>query len=331
MRNARQGNLNFEMPRPYSLDLRWRIIWAYLSQNLSSVQIAEIFGVCERTVKRYVLMFEQTGEVESVQASHGSPLLDKFEQLKLLQLILDYPGIYLKEIQKKLEGFFGVSISLSTICRALKRMGCTRQVMYRIALQRSDTLRAQFIADISVYDPAMLVWLDESGCDKRNTVRKYGYSIRGIPLCDQRLLVRGIRYSAIPVVSSAGIHDVYLAEGTIDGNRFTQFVESCLLPVLNPFNGINLHSVVIMDNASVHHVDAVQDLIEGIGARLIFLPPYSPDLNPVEGVFSQVKGMMKENYTLFEVSSCTRALLSMLFSMVSQQDCIGHISHAGYL
>lgn len=120
------------------------------------------------------------------------------------------------------------------------------------------------------------------------------------------------------------MHDVYLEKGNIDGERFTHFVESCFLPVLNPFNGINPCSVVIMDNASIHHVDTVQNLIEGSGARLIFLPPYSPDLNPVEGIFSQIKSMMKLNHQLFEVFSCTRTLLTMLFGMISVQD-IYHI------
>ena len=60
---------------------------------------------------------------------------------------------------------------------------------------------------------------------------------------------------------------------------------SNLLPHLMPFNGVNPRSVVIMDNASIHHVDAVTDLIETqTGPKLIFLPPYSPDLMPVEGV-----------------------------------------------
>ena len=72
------------MPIPYSLDPRWRVIWVFLSQNLATAEIAEIFGVCERTVRRYIDQFEQTGEVESVQASHGpKPLLDSFEQLSL--------------------------------------------------------------------------------------------------------------------------------------------------------------------------------------------------------------------------------------------------------
>ena len=57
-----------------------------------------------------------------------------------------------------------------------------------------------------MYDPSMLIWLDETGCDGRNTICKYGYSIRGMPLSDHRLLVQGVRYSAIPIMSMEGIH-----------------------------------------------------------------------------------------------------------------------------
>ena len=78
-------------------------------------------------------------------------------------------------------------------------MGCTRQVIRRVALQQSDALRARFMAEVSVYDPAMFMWIDESGCDRRDTLRKYGYSIRGIPPKSQILLTRGKRYSAIPM------------------------------------------------------------------------------------------------------------------------------------
>ena len=75
-----------------------------------------------------------------------------------------------------------------------------------------------------------------------------------------------------------------------------KFVENILLPHLLPFNGINLRSIVVMDNASIHHVEEVTDLIEvQAGAKVCYLPPYSPDLNPVEGIFSQVKSIMKQN------------------------------------
>ena len=114
-------------------------------------------------------------------------------------------------------------------------------------------------------------------------------------MCDQHLLVGGTRYYAIPILSLDGIHDVYLAEGTMNGDQFVHFLQVCLLPNLLPFNGVNPGLEVIMDNASIHHVEGVRDLIEvQAGAKLLFLSPYSPDLMPVEDIFSQVKSLMKQ-------------------------------------
>lgn len=254
------------------------------------------------------------------------------EQLLLLRLILEYPGIYLHEIQAKLVIYLGVNISRATICRTLKFMGCTRQVIQHIALQRDENDRAKFMAEVSVYDPAMLVWIDESGCDNRNARRKQAYSIRGITPKDHRLLSRGTRYSAIPIMSVEGIHDVCLLEGTVNGERFEDFVQNFLIPILQPFNGVNPLSVVIMDNASIHHVDSVTDLIQNqAGARLLFLPPYSPDLNPLEEVFSQVKAIMKQNDHLFQVTTIPRIILAIAFGMVTKEHCHSYISHSGYI
>ena len=100
------------------------------------------------------------------------------------------------------------------------------------------------------------------------------------------------------------------------GERFEEFISSTVLPILQPFNWC---SVVIMDNASIHHTDGVVDLIENqAGARLVFLPPYSPDLNPVEEAFSQVKSITKQNDQLFQVTA--RIPLAMAFSLVTQDD-----------
>ena len=78
-----------------------------------------------------------------------------------------------------------------------------------------------------------------------------------------------------------------LAEGSVNGEKFEHFVKECLLPVLMPYDGVNPRSIVVMGNASIHHVQQVTDLIENQAKeKLIFLPPYSPDLNPAEEVFS---------------------------------------------
>lgn len=191
-------------------------------------------------------------------------------------------------------------------------------------------MRTKFAAEVSIYDPLMLVWVDESGCNRRNSIRKYGYSIRGIRPVDHRILVRGTRYSAVPVMSVQGIHDVFLAEGSINGDRFEFFIRNYLLPVLMPFNGINPLSVVIMDNTSIHHVESNVHLIESMGAKVIFLPPYSPDLNPLEPVFGKVKAILKENDSIFQATSTPRVLLAMAFTMVTREDCLNFSRHCGY-
>ena len=134
-------------------------------------------------------------------------------------------------------------------------------------------------------------------------------------------------------MSIDSIHDVYLCEGTVNGETFADFILSCLQPFIQPFNRVNPHSVIIMDNASIHHVEQVVDMIENqLGARLLFLPPYSPDLNPAEEVFSQAKAIMKENDALFQECNHekTRALLMMVFGMVTREDCNSYITHSGY-
>lgn len=72
---------------------------------------------------------------------------------------------------------FGVTVDVATICSATKLMGCTRQVIQHIPVQQNEKLRAKFMADISVYDPSMLIWIDETGCDRRHSMRKWDYSL----------------------------------------------------------------------------------------------------------------------------------------------------------
>ena len=321
------------MPSALSIDLRWRIVWMKISQNLPGNEIADLLQVSERTVRRIVDLFYHTGDVKPKEYRHGPMrLLGEFEQLALLRLILERPGIYLHEVQTELYAMFGVQVSISTICKTLRSIGCSRQVMRHVAAQRSDDLRAKFMADIAPYDPSMFVWVDETGCDRRNSIRKYAYGVQGITPCEHRILIRGQRYSVITVMSVKGVLDAYIVESTVNGDVFEEFVRKCLLPILQPFDYEAPHSVLILDNAAIHHVEPVLDLLEITAQALVlFLPPYSPDLMPLEEVFSKVKSILKAENALFQVFSAPRALLATAFGMVTESDCLGYIHHAGYL
>ena len=168
-----------------------------------------------------------------------------------------------------------------------------------IALQQSETKRIQFMSEISIYDPDMLIWIDETGSTRRNSIRSYGYSLRGTTPCTHILRVSGERLSAIPVMATRGIEDVFVCKGSVDGEVFQQFLCQCVLPIILPFDGNNPQSVVVMDNASIHHLERVYDIITSIGARLVFLPPYSPNLMPLEEVFSKVKAALKASDNVY--------------------------------
>ena len=87
-------------------------------------------------------------------------------------------------------------------------------------------------------------------------------------------------------LSTAGVLDVKTAKGTTDADTFYDFVQTHLFPILQPYNGSNPHSII---NCSIHHVPEVVKSITDVGALVHFLPPYSPDLAPVEETLSKVK------------------------------------------
>ena len=93
-----------------------------------------------------------------------------------------------------------------------------------------------------------------------------------------------------------------------------------------PFDGYNPHSIVIMDNCSIHHVPETKKII---GALLLFLPPYSPDLNPIEEAFSKVKAILKQLDREAEVFDYPEELVLAAFSTITPRDCEQWIRHAG--
>ena len=104
------------MPRAYTTDLRWRVVWLHIAYSMEVAEIAQQLLVSQSSVYRYIELFERTGDVKPKTYRHGPPkLLGDMEQLILLRLILNYPGIYLNELQTKLFIKFGVTVHISTI------------------------------------------------------------------------------------------------------------------------------------------------------------------------------------------------------------------------
>ena len=96
-------------------------------------------------------------------------------------------------------------------------------------------------------------------------------------------------------MSTEGIIAYDSFTGTLDSSHFFDFVRGTLIAQMHSFDGSSPQSILIMDNCSVHHVQEIQDLLASVGIPLIYLPPYSPDYNPLEEAFSFIKKYLKQH------------------------------------
>ena len=112
-------------------------------------------------------------------------------KLVVLHIVLENPGIYLKEIQSKFEHLTGSDLSLPTICHLLQEQHFSRKKMKLIARQKDEFTREIYAAEVSLFNPEMFIFLHETGSDRCNALTKYGYSHRGIPAVSHKLLIRG--------------------------------------------------------------------------------------------------------------------------------------------
>ena len=316
----------------YPDDLRWRMVYQHEALDLTYEAIAANLNVDSSTVSRTVQLFRRTGHVskKSYDTSNLPRDLTDTVQLIILQIVLERPGILLHEIQAEIDHTTGTHLAPSTICHFLHNSGFSRQRMRIVATQRDDSLRAMFASEVSIYNADMFIFLDETGTDRRNVLRRYAYSWRGMPAVSHRLLVRGQRLSSLAIMSTSGVLDCHIVEGTVDGDIFYEFVQNNLLPHMMPFDGVNPNSVLVLDNASIHHVDGIMSMVESVGALVLFLPPYSPDYNPIEELFSKLKAMIKHFETEQEMQEMSLEEIVLAgFTTITQDDCCSWIEHAG--
>jgi transposase len=108
----------------------------------------------------------------------------------------------------------------------------------------------------------------------------------------------------------------------INGQSFTDYVEQFLAPTLKPGD------VVIMDNLSSHKRPAVRRAIRNVGARLLFLPPYSPDLNPIEQVFAKLKHLLRK--AAERTADATWKRIGSLLDTFPPHECAAYLTNSGY-
>ena len=169
--------------------------------------------------------------------------------------------------------------------------------------------------------PERLIFIDESGLSTK-MARLRGWARKG-ERC--KAAIPHGHWKTITFVGGLtldGFIAPMLLDGPMDGECFRAWVEQMLAPVLRPGD------VVVMDNLPAHKVAGVRDAIEACGAQLRYLPPYSPDFNPIENAFSKLKAYIRKVAArTFEALEIAAAEALMTFS---PEHCINFFAHAGY-
>ena len=133
---------------------------------------------------------------------------------------------------------------------------------------------------------------------------------------------KSTNHTLVGALSLNGLETSMLLEGAMDGASFLAFINHFLAPI------IGTKTIVVMDNLPAHKVAGVRERIEKTGAKLIYLPPYSPELNPIEECWSKVKNLVRSTRP-----STQKDLLKKLadaINLVTDKNCRGWFKHAGY-
>jgi transposase len=170
-------------------------------------------------------------------------------------------------------------------------------------------------------DPASIVFIDETWA-KTNMIRNHGWNRRGRPLNAKAPHGHWQTMTFIAALRCDRITAPCVFDGPINGASFLAYVEQLLVPTLKPGD------IVIMDNLGSHKGKMVRKAIRDAGARLFFLPPYSPDLNPIEQVFAKLKTLLRkaEERTV----EATWRRIGSLLDCFTPNECANYLRNAGY-
>jgi transposase len=191
----------------------------------------------------------------------------------------------------------------------------------KVASERDEGARALWRWLVSRFDVRRLVFVDESGTHI-SMDRLRSRAPRGVRAYGQVPKNRGKNLTLIASMSLHGVGESMCVEGATDAAAFEVYIEHFLAPSLTE------GQVVVMDNLGAHRPKRIRELIEARGAELVFVPSYSPDLNPIEEAFSKIKHILRK------LGARTHeALLEAMeeaLSKVTPADAAGWFNHCGY-
>jgi transposase len=312
------------MSRALSLDLRVRALSA-VAEGMSHRAAAARFGVSAASISRWRKRARVEGDPRP-RTLGGDRRSGRIEAhcAQILGMLAETPDITIEELRHLLGGR-GLDFGYGTIQRFLVRHGMTRKKKTGHASEqdRPDVLerRRAWREGQAALDPARLVFIDETWA-KTNMARTHGRAPRGQRLHMGRPYGHWKTSTFVAGLTLRGMIAPFVLDGPINRLAFETYVERVLVPELRPGD------IVIMDNLSSHKRAGVRETIRAAGAELLFLPPYSPDLNPIEMAFSKLKAHLRKAAERTVEGLCDA--IGRIIETFAPQECRNYFKAAGY-
>jgi transposase len=292
---------------------KWNILKRMVVAKCTTRDIAIAIDVSERTARRYRAVAEQDG-CPTFGGRGRSQKGNVIVQEEIRPLIVANNCLTLRHIQESLP--LPLKRSPSTICRAIRVMGFTRKRVKPIVIARNEggviESRSTYSSKIWPFQDDKLIFVDESGFNL-HLAPHYGYAPRGLEPHISIPTQQGTNLSLLMAVNINGIVGWEFHLGTYNAILFIQWCRTNLFPKIR-----GREMTVIMDNARIHHSPGVIAAFAEEEIFLEYLPPYSPQLNPIENVFGVVKSRYRFLRTLTktheEQVSCINRILDNMQS-----------------
>jgi len=310
------------MARAYSLDLRERVV-AAVAAGKSCRMVAATFKVSIASVVKWSQRFRATGSAAARPMGGTRAYALAGERDWLLGRLTEKPDVTLRALLAELAER-GIKVSYYAVWHFFEHEGISfKKSLHASEQDRPDVARrrAQWKRYQGKLDPARLVFIDETWA-KTNMTRSHGRAPRGERLVAKVPHGHWQTLTFLAALRSDRIEAPCVIDGPINGQSFLAYVEQILVPTLKPGD------IVIIDNLGSHKGKGVRRAIRATGAKLFFLPPYSPDLNPIEQVFAKLKTLLRK--AAERTVEATWKRIGALLECFTPQECANYFVNAGY-
>ncbi|MGA8771181.1 MAG: IS630 family transposase, partial [Rhodomicrobium sp.] len=312
------------MTKPYSMDLRERVVSAVDAEGMSRHEAAARFGIAVSSAIRWMARYRKTGNVAPSKIGGYKPKTLRGEHASWLVARCQESDFTISQLVEELQSLRGLKVDRRSVWEFLHAEGLSHKKTAAAQEQdRKDVKRRreQWRKYQGRIDPKRLVFIDETWT-KTNMAPLRGWGPRGSRVKGSAPFGRWKTMTFIAALRRDGIAAPCLFDGPINGEVFLAWVRQILVPTLKP------GEIVIMDNLGSHRGKAVRGAIRASGAKLLFLPKYSPDLNPIEQVFAKLKHLLRKAQA--RSYDAVLAAIGALLKSYAPQECANYLANCGY-